>query len=79
MDTGYQCFYGPRGRELFVVNPRCRGAEITIVKLSPEGESTHSMTLTRQQFQQLLTDGAGTLQKIDELRDEAMRKRGYPI
>ncbi|MER7014589.1 hypothetical protein ABT324_24455 [Saccharopolyspora sp. NPDC000359] len=79
MNSGNHYFYSGWGSELLEVIPRQRGAQLTITVPSPHGETTYSVTLTRDQFQRLLTDGVQILQKVDAIRNDAMRKRGYPL
>lgn len=56
-----------------------RGVEIELTKLEPGGQQVMSAVISRFEFQQLLYDAPELLDGIDLLRDEAMRKRGYPI
>lgn len=72
-------FYSGWGCDLLDITPRRRGAELTITVPRPHGETTYSMTLTREQFERLITDGPRILAEIDAIRNEAMRRRGYPL
>ncbi|SFN17548.1 hypothetical protein SAMN05421805_10388 [Saccharopolyspora antimicrobica] len=61
------------------LHPTARGVEIELTTFSSGGEQAVTAVISREKFRQLLADGPGLLEGVDLLRDEAMRKRGYPV
>ncbi|MER7078510.1 hypothetical protein SAMN02982929_05265 [Saccharopolyspora kobensis] len=61
------------------LHPTARGVEIELTTFSSSGEQTMTAVISREKFQQLIFQGPELLDGVDLIRDEAMRKRGYPI
>ncbi|TDD56598.1 hypothetical protein [Saccharopolyspora elongata] len=78
MGLGKDYFYDCLGPELFEINPRRRGVEITITEISQGGQK-RSVMLTSTAFRRLIAEGYDILQEVDALRDEAMKLRGSAL
>ncbi|MGW1681664.1 hypothetical protein [Saccharopolyspora sp. NPDC002376] len=72
-------FYSAFGNRLVEISHCRRGVEISVTELGRDGEHVMSAVISREDFQQLIIDAPEILEAVDELRDEAMRKRGYPL
>lgn len=72
-------FYAAFGNQLVNLAPTRRGVEIELTTLGPDGERAMTAEISRESFAQLLTDGPDLLEAVDLIRDDAMRKRGYPL